>query len=262
MMPRWLFGGGSPPRAWGACLALPVCLFATRFTPTCVGSMPCRAPSTCRQTVHPHVRGEHGASKPRTAPSIGSPPRAWGACPSPQRPFVWVRFTPTCVGSIFVFVGFFCGRAVHPHVRGEHNHLDAQGLHLFGSPPRAWGAFDKVIWYTPVSRFTPTCVGSMLLRFSLSKSWTVHPHVRGEHEVNPDLRNFAAGSPPRAWGAFPPVRWNPFGARFTPTCVGSILSMSLTRRIIAVHPHVRGEHVAEYDNHVSSAGSPPRAWGA
>ena len=90
----------------------------------------------------------------------------------------------------------------------------------------------------------------------------VHPHVRGEHEVNPDLRNFAAGSPPRAWGAYAPGYFCFGFPRFTPTCVGSITWRTVSGWKWTVHPHVRGEHLRPGSLPGIVSGSPPRAWGA
>ena len=69
---------GSPPRAWGT-LSHPITpALQMRFTPTCVGNTRGRDHETCRESVHPHVRGEHSMTS--TVPSVvfGSPPRAWG----------------------------------------------------------------------------------------------------------------------------------------------------------------------------------------
>ena len=70
----------------------------------------------------------------------------------------------------------------------------------------------------------------------------VHPHVRGEHELDLWRYAFMSGSPPRAWGAFRNLVLCQFQLRFTPTCVGSINHIADYVRQPAVHPHVRGEH--------------------
>ena len=50
--------------------------------------------------------------------------------------------------------------------------------------------------------------------------------------------------------------------RFTPTCVGIIACRNICNHEIAVHPHVRGDHVGEVLEDFADAGSPPRAWGS
>ncbi len=174
---------GSPPRAWGT----------WGHGPATVGP----------DSVHPHVRGEHGRGTKMIQPPAGSPPRAWGTCGDGgdliQR---LARFTPTCVGNMFLPI--------------------VSGCRLSGSPPRAWGTFA----YGPPAyrerRFTPTCVGNIRPTASTSMALAVHPHVRGEHFTNRSVNGSPGGSPPRAWGtcwAFL-LRWD--GRWFTPTCVGNI----------------------------------------
>ena len=92
---------GSPPRVWGNCAALfllgpslsvhpHVCgetdvshrmaMDGRRFTPTCVGKLPCVMSSSAPMTVHPHVCGE-----------TGKVDNFFHATE---------RFTPTCVGKL------------------------------------------------------------------------------------------------------------------------------------------------------------------
>ena len=137
---------GSSPRTWG--------------TPSLARS------ERARNSVHPHARGEHFSLSSRTSPNIGSSPRTWGT---------HFRATRWMVCS-----------TVHPHARGEHgesyandvitdrlipthvgntNKNVSRGCNPTGSSPRTWGTRIK------------TYPGVAIL--------PVHPHARGEHNVQP-----------------------------------------------------------------------------
>jgi len=93
------------------------------------------------------------------------------------------------------------------------------------------------------------------------RACSVHPHGRGDHcSLNVSITT-PFGSPPRAWGPQLERRLPALRSRFTPTGVGT------TRRRVSivaprpVHPHGRGDHVADTLVHAVLSGSPPRAWG-
>ncbi len=90
------------------------------------------------------------------------------------------------------------------------------------------------------------------------------------------------GSPPRVWGRSDRVPPHRFAARFTPTCVGTIMEIDSISDGFAVHPHVCGDDfhsaprcaasgrftptcvgtmLAAGRFRFSAAGSPPRVWG-
>jgi len=69
--------------------------------------------------VHPHVRGDNSLGIKTYSINRGSPPRAWGQLEYSEKFPGMVRFTPTCVGTMWL------GN------RGKRV--------LSGSPPRAWG---------------------------------------------------------------------------------------------------------------------------
>ena len=208
------------------------------------------------------MRGEHEFFPIIDSKDDGSPPRAWGACRPVYRPHHLVRFTPTCVGSMSGSRYLTLTTSVHPHVRGEHRSPRTLEPWASGSPPRAWGALHPVAVHFGVSRFTPTCVGSMFDIQSLFRIGAVHPHVRGEHDSPRRCHLLVVGSPPRAWGASPDQALQVARIRFTPTCVGSIGRHASGKLYTTVHPHVRGEHISRRWTSWTTAGSPPRAWGA
>ena len=246
---------GSPPRAWGRRHA------PSAFTPTCVGTAS-QAPTPRHSgSVHPHVRGDGVKASNEYQGCFGSPPRAWGR--HDVGPVHWSphRFTPTCVGTARSPCRSPTAPTVHPHVRGDGEHIrHTRGL-AFGSPPRAWGRLNLEFLNGWGLRFTPTCVGTAAHPIGTCRVCTVHPHVRGDGytavslasgpTVHPHVRGdgricesrnlYPPGSPPRAWGRRqlrPGVRW---GGRFTPTCVGTAVCSWSSANLLTVHPHVRGD---------------------
>jgi hypothetical protein len=118
---------------------------------------------------------------------------------------------------------------VHPHMCGE-NCVDRCSRALFnGSPPHVWGKFHGVSNRLPIHRFTPTCVGKMLVGFEIYLPNPVHPHMCGENSLIPFNLLPQDGSPPHVWGKFLATDPNGDPERFTPTCVGKILQFIRVR---------------------------------
>ncbi len=253
-----------------------------RFTPTCVGTMhdarvhlwlaigsPPRAwgqsirasTRTIFRPVHPHVRGDNMLVSDRTAPSVGSPPRAWGQSLATKRLGQAFRFTPTCVGTIENKSVYFAVYAVHPHVRGDNGVVFVGNQGVRGSPPRAWGQLPCVYRTTSPSRFTPTCVGTIVSFTCPFSQRAVHPHVRGDNVHGAGALGAHRGSPPRAWGQYMIDTGYTSRLRFTPTCVGTISTRAYSSGGSPVHPHVRGDNRIQGGGKIFPSGSPPRAWG-
>jgi len=127
------------------------------------------------------VPGEHLLNTHHPLHSRGLSPRAWGARSSRDPALLRHRFIPTCVGSMRFGTPQPGQRAVHPHVRGEHDGL--------------------MVLLPHDGRFIPTCVGSTTAGRSTALHAPVHPHVRGEHEQPGQPPATQTGSSPRAWGA-------------------------------------------------------------
>ena len=233
---------GSSPHAWGAWLSDGLRV-TDRFIPTCVGSIPVSLHSSawtfgssphawgasgvagCRRSgrsVHPHMRGEHGATVTATDAVIGSSPHAWGAFARPAPARFCPRFIPTCVGSMLK--------------------TSRVKVWSIGSSPHAWGACYAPDLAAASDRFIPTCVGSMPSPPRPLPAPPVHPHMRGEHTFPANACAASGGSSPHAWGALHIIECRRRRDRFIPTCVGSI---GLT---------VTGT--------TAPAGSSPHAWGA
>ena len=130
-----------------------------------------------------------------------------------------------------------------------------------GSTPRAWGQSHARDESLSVVRFTPTGVGTIAAKCGCSIADTVHPHGRGDNRADLPQRADRDGSPPRAWGQSPPAPARSAPARFTPTGVGTILSLSGRKCQKTVHPHGRGDNPEPEREKMSKNGSPPRAWG-
>ena len=130
---------GSPPHAWGQFHTHAERLRNTRFTPTCVGTMPRSCRRLARDPVHPHMRGDNEARQLVALPLSGSPPHAWGQCRRTDTATDTMRFTPTCVGTMAPPSDQSCSPAVHPHMRGDNGAPSFLRPLPLGSPPHAWG---------------------------------------------------------------------------------------------------------------------------
>ena len=93
------------------------------------------------------------------------------------------------------------------------------------------------------------------------KKKTVHPHLRGEHQSLIPFNSVSTGSSPPAWGTSHKVCKRGIRQRFIPTCVGNIQKHFERLYQIPVHPHLRGEHIANITSTMTPAGSSPPAWG-
>ncbi len=69
---------GSSPPAWGTSATRGYVTESSRFIPTCVGNIVPRVCGFLRQSVHPHLRGEHPLCHERLRTTTGSSPPAWG----------------------------------------------------------------------------------------------------------------------------------------------------------------------------------------
>ncbi len=92
-------------------------------------------------------------------------------------------------------------------------------------------------------------------------SRTVHPHVCGEHTAVINYMIRLGGSSPRVWGTWERSSHDLHLERFIPTCVGNIPDVPWCADLLAVHPHVCGEHFSEPGPPTGAGGSSPRVWG-
>mgnify|MGYP000873046803 CR=1 FL=1 len=253
---------GSPPRLWGAQDGAGLVNRNVRFTPTPVGSAEASFSLPASSTVHPHACGERLFLGRRAWPAGGSPPRLWGALAMEFGEECRIRFTPTPVGSAVVGQLPAPIPAVHPHACGERVVLCPSSSSLSGSPPRLWGAPVADGDGAGAQRFTPTPVGSALSTAPDATAQPVHPHACGERVIPSSTSRACTGSPPRLWGALCAWQSWPPNARFTPTPVGSALTVEYDDEAVTVHPHACGERDLHQSICERNHGSPPRLWGA
>ena len=213
---------GSPPRAWGQFRRAGSRDAARRFTPTGVGTIPGHPSRRVYHTVHPHGRGDNLTAIDALMIAHGSPPRAWGQSERPPAHHI--------------------DGLVHPHGRGD-NPVKRQRLQSQrGSPPRAWGQYQGIPAGGSITRFTPTGVGTIHGTPRIPTRRPVHPHGRGDNGVRRRPGLHCNGSPPRAWGQWWVAAFISMAARFTPTGVGTIDTLSRIRSAQSVHPHGRGDN--------------------
>ncbi len=172
--------------------------------------------------VHPHTCGEQKCLPTDRLFEIGSSPHVWGTEWIEQPLVLRDRFIPTRVGNRLGGRPELTGTPVHPHVRGENSRQHWPHISYAGSPPRAWGQWTLGPLGPLWTRFTPTCVGTIVAPQTLRQSYSVHPHVRGDNVILRPHIIVDGGSPPRAWGQLHLVRTRLRRLRFTPTCVGTI----------------------------------------
>ena len=173
-------------------------------------------------TVHPHGRGDNRAVLLTDFVGDGSPPRAWGQCSLAHGHDIRPRFTPTGVGTILYVSANQIVRPVHPHGRGDNIRPGLISPGTTGSPPRAWGQFERKRFAFQQRRFTPTGVGTMTAGWRAAGGRSVHPHGRGDNSLWRGGGQWLDGSPPRAWGQSLPEWCQCRSRRFTPTGVGTI----------------------------------------
>src|SRR5271157_3010030 len=110
---------GSPPHTWGQLLDRVDAPVKKRFTPTHVGTMSSSFSLLSAVPVHPHTRGDNRNACTCVSKRVGSPPHTWGQFHEFHEIYHLLRFTPTHVGTIFLFLLFQRFFSVHPHTRGD-----------------------------------------------------------------------------------------------------------------------------------------------
>ena len=121
------------------------CLCFQRFTPTRVGTITKLNKRTTGKSVHPHTRGDNLTLQERNNPILGSPPHAWGQLSIYFHIYLYIRFTPTRVGTMNTSNFRRDKDAVHPHTRGDNANCFIVCFAYVGSPPHAWGQYLKSV---------------------------------------------------------------------------------------------------------------------
>src|SRR2546422_453139 len=113
-------------------------------------------------------------------------------------------------------------------MRGEHREMVFDRVPTGGSSPHAWGTLPRGRGQCTKSRFIPTCVGNTRASRLDVPTWTVHPHMRGEHTASYRVTTMASGSSPHAWGTHARGGRQRAVGRFIPTCVGNTIAQTGT----------------------------------
>ena len=187
-----------------------------------------------------YASGDDACNDRKLTDEVGSPPRAW-------RRVVIAR------------QGLIVARS--PHGRGDESYRNRWNHCWFGSPPRAWGRHANYRNRARRGRFTPTRVGTTVGSPLYHVRVPVHPHARGDDVFSLASASSPRGSPPRAWGRRIVLRKQLNPRRFTPTRVGTTITILTCNALLPVHPHARGDDGATCYIVVPYTGSPPRAWG-
>jgi len=193
-------------------------------------------------TFHPHRRGDGVEAEVAKIERGGSPPQAWGRRLF-SKPYVVVgRFTPTGVGTAIQCPVSWSSSSVHPHRRGDG--IDRVWLTEaeYGSPPQAWGRPHGDVRPRRDLRFTPTGVGTAVVRGGVGAVLPVHPHRRGDGDRRRTPFFLCFGSPPQAWGRLGGGATFLVVTRFTPTGVGTALLTFTIAISLSVHPHRTPRH--------------------
>ena len=146
------------------------------------------------------MRGELAMTDLKAPFPYGSSPHAWGTVGLKHNARASDRFIPTCVGNWWTAVRQWPQWTVHPHMRGELRSCSRSRIDCRGSSPHAWGTEKPASLALTNNRFIPTCVGNCHGRGQRAQPAPVHPHMRGELEI--DLLSVYPhrGSSPHAWG--------------------------------------------------------------
>ena len=232
---------GSSPRPWGTPNPVRRTGRPGRFIPTPVGNTSVSQSAHLPWPVHPHARGEHERAVIFGFLCGGSSPRPWGTLEFHRAPGDLVRFIPTPVGNTLQPATSRSASAVHPHARGEHAGNNSAASSVDGSSPRPWGTLQVMHQVLNRARFIPTPVGNTPSSGCAGHPDTVHPHARGEHDVEVVEDHLMCGSSPRPWGTHLGRASTVRMMRFIPTPVGNTLA-EVSRRPVAT-------------------GSSPRPWG-
>ena len=171
------------------------------------------------------------------------------------------RFIPACAGNTYSAPKITRLDAVHPRMRGEHTAVLWMTWLPLGSSPHARGTRRRTTSATAPSRFIPACAGNTVAGPPPRFRCAVHPRMRGEHIYLERYWLQPGGSSPHARGTRISLMTGRPPRRFIPACAGNTLSRTFTSVIMAVHPRMRGEHLALDIMRNRGGGSSPHARG-
>ena len=191
---------GSSPLARGKCRCRDGVFVGRGFIPTRAGKIAPRAPNAQVFSVHPHSRGENRVALLSTTVTLGSSPLARGKYSMHVVQVESEGFIPTRAGKITRIDPRRCACTVHPHSRGENTCIAHDTPRPAGSSPLARGKFNPSFHVGMVPGFIPTRAGKMKVPTTSHNSFMVHPHSRGENDLDGSHAMNNTGSSPLARG--------------------------------------------------------------
>ena len=150
---------------------------------------------------------------------------------------------------------------VHPHTRGEQRCQNCRINTISGSSPHTWGTGRLCKRDLRQLRFIPTHVGNSFEFAPLFLQYPVHPHTRGEQSPGRRQNWRGDGSSPHTWGTVTQKLAARGLFRFIPTHVGNSQGRYSINKVLAVHPHTRGEQCRVRILILTDLGSSPHTWG-
>ena len=171
---------GSSPHARGTLPRLAPTLQHLRFIPACAGNASCDSPRSCRNTVHPRMRGERHPCSIMAVLSPGSSPHARGTPAAADGKTFRDRFIPACAGNASPHRPRRSPATVHPRMRGERDAWRMSKRGYAGSSPHARGTLHRNGLLHAPFRFIPACAGNADADVGCRVVAAVHPRMRGE----------------------------------------------------------------------------------
>ncbi len=130
-----------------------------------------------------------------------------------------------------------------------------------GSSPRTRGTRGFLLANAFCNRFIPAYAGNTVSLTGFSGGFSVHPRVRGEHNLTGYTLCAHSGSSPRTRGTRPDRLTQRRGRRFIPAYAGNTDIPPPGPWNTPVHPRVRGEHFPPVLDVTTICGSSPRTRG-
>ncbi len=152
------------------------------------------------------------------------------------------RFIPAYAGNTIVHTRCISRLPVHPRIRGEHPARYTQDNRGGGSSPHTRGTRVPPRIALRQFRFIPAYAGNTPATHQQTGLSTVHPRIRGEHNIRNrrGIRN--SGSSPHTRGTQLPDTRKNGASRFIPAYAGNTRYWSRWKPTRSVHPRIRGEH--------------------
>ena len=136
----------------------------SRITPACAGTTVRDFCAFVFLKDHPRLCGDHIGYYPFSSFIQGSPPPVRGPPTTINVSNSDKRITPACAGTTWLCWLVKPTVGDHPRLCGDHFVLNRKKSQTRGSPPPVRGPPDAEINFFNVTRITPACAGTTILR--------------------------------------------------------------------------------------------------